>query len=682
MVRQRVSTPRKTDITNDITDAAGNIWDAINYQPADPQDDLVNVPGFDDWYMTPDDPVDPRDCNRYPNSPWCGGTGFSPTPIDFGIDWVADDCNFGVQACPTLAFVSLPCFQIVHRNPACKSNIPDPPYTPLQPNTSQLVPIPPHGCNIDRDSIAVLLVLNTYKHGESFIADKYGLCEAEISIETTIDSFELFYPEIILKNANDKIIYSKVTLTSTVKVYHNLNWIERYIDRYGNPAPPQHFTETITTTQIYDEDTGVGDTVLDHGQLLIARTGSFVSFDFRAWIYNAEGLQIIQNGHDAYNNYTNRNYINPITDNFGHVRGSQYESFNYTVQIKCGTNTYPSNYAPPPPLPPDKNKDKDCCMCCNNGQNDDALLKLLYKKVNQLSKVIGVDDYPVSLPKSLITKHGEFTGNKQLNTLVNALDDFYLGNQLPDDLLSNSKDIPSLTQLFGWYIERFDEVMGQFEIPIEIKDSDPTTPGDQPVGFRLPNIAESIAEMMMLLLNITMNSETLVNMQTRTAIEVAQDKQQNFKNYLMTQAIVDYLGFKHKEEKHKLPMMYHLGKENLDEFLKESEAEVVGIEYNDKQNYQETLHRLLEAAAITKAVHYRKVDINGDVKQQIMDIIKGYSRTNKKINSNKDDFDTFLEDAERGFTNTDGITDSQHPYGRNYDERPRIREIGNTSDPN
>lgn len=660
-------------------------------------------------YITPSEPADPTDCDRYPDSPFCGGNPFTKQGIGFNPEIIINQCDIGITLRPVLGFIKMPPFSLVYRKPECR--LIEPPHFPVPNYPGLNLPF------VAPDAYVFVFLNWTFqKQYERYYQNSFynELLIQDINFTSSLTwgniqcpgiSIDTHYTEVngeIINYISGSLVSGNYSFsvnqsgTETIRNIggvenatrdltggYSINRLDRYfadVRRLGMPVYKENYRTRVRQGEIFVDSIRFVDS---DGRQFNPTADEFFNIDqayYDTFLFPAFNIvygkwsTITQQIFGLYQAF-NRNAYDESPEEMHpyYSRAVRNSTLNISVaKILFDNCTEISVTPPPPPL-------EECCMACCPPQ-DDSLMKLLLKKINKLSEVVGVDDYPVSLPKSLISKHGEFTGNKQLNTLVNALDAVYFHDQIPDDALSDSKDIPSLTQLFGWYIERFDEIMGQFEIPIEVKDSDPTKSGDQPVGFRLPNIAESIAEMMMLLLNITMNSEALINMQTRTAIEVSQDKQQNFKNYLMTQAIADYLGFKHKEEKHKLPMMFHLGKENLDEFLKESETEVVGIEYDDKQNYQETLHRLLEAAAIIKAVHFRKVDLKGDVKQQIMEIIKGYSRTNKKINSSKDDFDTFIEDAEKGFTNTNGITDTEHPYGRNYDERPRIREIGNTSE--
>ena len=390
--------------------------------------------------------------------------------------------------------------------------------------------------------------------------------------------------------------------------------------------------------------------VTEHQAFLYVTDRLVVSGDLT--IYQDSVENVLQNGSPARNFKTTR-----ASYSLGGSGGYESTEFQYQVNVICGT---PSNRNNPSPFT--LNDEDTDMVCCPTTYANNKLLKELTEKVKKLSEIVGVDEYPASLPASLISK-----------------DEGFLGNLIPNQDI----EIKSLTSLFGWYIERFDEIVGQFEIPIEIKDSDPTKPGDQPVGLKLPNIAESIAEMVMLQMQTAINTETLVNMLTRTLVETGQDKQQNFKSYMLIQAIAEYMGFEYKQTSQKLPFTFHPGKESLEEMLKECELDISVAEYSDKVDLRGNLNDLLQAAAIIKAKYWKKVDHKGDIKQQIIDGVKAYAEIKKVLGGNKPDedgkdaFDKFLDEAEKGFTGETGISDATNPYGRSYDQRPKIKKLGN-----
>jgi hypothetical protein len=59
--------------------------------------------------------------------------------------------------------------------------------------------------------------------------------------------------------------------------------------------------------------------------------------------------------------------------------------------------------------------------------------------------------------------------------------------------------------------------------------------------------------------------------------------------------------------------------------------------------------------------------------------IPNYPKKEQTENDKENKFDGFIESAESGFIAKAGITDNVNPYGRPYDERPKIKEIGNTT---
>lgn len=269
---------------------------------------------------------------------------------------------------------------------------------------------------------------------------------------------------------------------------------------------------------------------------------------------------------------------------------------------------------------------------------------------------MGLHEYPASLPESLISK-----------------DEGFLGNLIPNE----NKDIRNLTRYVTWFVERFDEVVGQWEIPIEIKDSDPSKPGDQPVGIKLPNIAEAIAEMFILCFQTNLNSETMLNMQMRTMLDGASDKQQNFVNYKLLQSLTDWAGFKQKDIKLKMPLCFTLGKSKYAEILKESEVDVGCVEFDDKFGLEIDLMRFREASAILGAIYKKKINPTGDIKAQVLKYLLDTITATNKVNTDteEDNFEQFIQDVETGFINAPGMKDATNPYGRPFTQRPKIRDL-------
>ncbi|WP_009631019.1 hypothetical protein [Synechocystis sp. PCC 7509] len=318
------------------------------------------------------------------------------------------------------------------------------------------------------------------------------------------------------------------------------------------------------------------------------------------------------------------------------------------------------SFPPPPPPPPPR---CDCTMtCCPDVTQNEDLIKSLIKKVDKLSKVVGVDDYPVNLPTSLISK-----------------DEGFLGNLIPNF----NEDVPSLTRFLSWYVQRFDEIMGQWEIPIQIKDSDPSQPGDQPVGVKLPNMAEAIAEMFTLCFQTNINTETLLNMGMRTLGETGANKTQGFTTYKLLQSLTEWAGYKQKDLALKMPLLFTLEKIRYDEILKESEVEVGCVEFDEKFGLEADLMKFREGVAILQAIYKVKLNPSSDIKAQILSHLLDTFKGVNKINGEDDDtdFEKFIEEVETGFINIPGAKETVNPYGSPYNQRPKIRDLSKNKPP-
>ena len=86
--------------------------------------------------------------------------------------------------------------------------------------------------------------------------------------------------------------------------------------------------------------------------------------------------------------------------------------------------------------------------------------------LEEVLRRLGVNDFPITVPASIIDITDE------------------LGIPLP----IKSETIESIPQFLVWLFKRMDEVLGQWSIPIEIKDTDPTTPGDQSKLTSIPAV--------------------------------------------------------------------------------------------------------------------------------------------------------------------------------------------------
>lgn len=326
--------------------------------------------------------------------------------------------------------------------------------------------------------------------------------------------------------------------------------------------------------------------------------------------------------------------------------------------VKCKKLLSPSLSPPPFPNPPPRKRNK-MNDCCSENLN---FLRAIYKG-------LGIAKFPGQLPSTIIQqvpKEGEQPAEPP---------------QVP---------IGDFVDLLDWQFRRDDERWGQWEIQIDIKDSDITKEGDQKKSVKFPNLAESVAELEGQILSIMTNVDALVALQVKNLAESGMARQEAIKGYLASKAIIKYMAFKSSEIDVPVPMTFTAVAETISELLKESEGHIKGTDYAEKETLRDVYLDLLQAAAIIRAVHWQKIDTKTDTKSQLLNILKGsvdlassIAKPQKpngegegKAFDPEKNFEDFIDSVEDGFRNTTGITDVQNPYGKSPDRRPRIRQIG------
>jgi hypothetical protein len=356
------------------------------------------------------------------------------------------------------------------------------------------------------------------------------------------------------------------------------------------------------------------------------------------------------------------NFIKWNIDAFGIPAGWTYQM--YPVPVSCPPGEEPpplpkpiSRDSPFPNPPPRRQRKMDACC-----RETLMFLRAIYTR-------LGLAKFPGKLPSTIIqevAKEGEEPSEPP---------------QVP---------IPDLVSLLDWMFKRDDERWGQWEVQIDIKDSDITKEGDQGKSIKFPNLAESIAEFEGQLLSIMTNVDAMVALQIKTLAESGMARQESIKSYLASKAIIKYMAFKSTETDVPVPMTFTAGAETISELLKESEGHIKGTDYVEKETLRDTHLDLLQAAAIIRAVHWQKIDSKTGTKSQLLNILKGSvnlaASITKPQNPNGDsgektfdpdkNFEDFIDSVEDGFRNTTGITDMQNPYGKPPSQRPRIRQIG------
>jgi hypothetical protein len=201
-----------------------------------------------------------------------------------------------------------------------------------------------------------------------------------------------------------------------------------------------------------------------------------------------------------------------------------FHCFGVLKLDEFGKNPYRNNPPPPPEEPP------ECCMqCCSPSQfapqnNNDALLRQILKntedikkalgvfptnvtifdtnedkeeaqsqtiqigsvsqgisrsieRIEKISKIIGIDVFPLKLPASLIEKVD--------SNVMDIVFDWFT----PDEIRVNN-----VMSLLVYTLKYLDGVIGKWQQKIHIEDADAVKEGKQPKDIVLPDIANTLRE--------------------------------------------------------------------------------------------------------------------------------------------------------------------------------------------
>ena len=239
----------------------------------------------------------------------------------------------------------------------------------------------------------------------------------------------------------------------------------------------------------------------------------------------------------------------------------------------------------------------------------------------------------------------------------------------------------SFLDLWLWDWKQMDARLGKFPVEIKIEDSDLIKTGDQPINLEFANLAELVTEAMGLSLIIKSVVEADLNCNLRTLGEVGSTRIQSIVTYRLLETIQTYLGYQTKKKFSKLALAFNpttVDEEKPDEIisisdtLTESEVDIEIEVFDDEKALPDYLIPLVHSAAIIRAQNFRPISDT--------EALKNFFKAVNEADNTEDDFDTFLEDVERGFTTKPGIIDPLNPYGKKYENRPKINEIGDQTE--
>jgi hypothetical protein len=274
---------------------------------------------------------------------------------------------------------------------------------------------------------------------------------------------------------------------------------------------------------------------------------------------------------------------------------------------------------------------------------------------------------------------------------------------IPESLLSSSDEednikIANYGKLFEWYLKQFDTLVGEFPIKMKIENNELIEVEDGEQEFEFPNIAEALAEI--LGNGIVHEAYTKLNLNVATTIlgQTGSNTTISFRNNNLLSAIIQYLGFETKPTEKELELAFNPidttdneeegreGSESFKDLLQHTTVLVPTEENVDSSSLEQQLKLILKGAMIIEAVHGRKTDINnvaGSVKDILLrsrNLSNTDNPTSSEPQSKEEDFSQWLDDVEDSFDNAPLNSDPTKPYGRDFNQRPKIRRIDDRND--
>ncbi|WP_434686908.1 hypothetical protein [Pseudanabaena minima] len=337
--------------------------------------------------------------------------------------------------------------------------------------------------------------------------------------------------------------------------------------------------------------------------------------------------------------------------------------------IPCPDRPRPKKVTPPPPrpLPTGRGKKMSCCNeCADAKDNTDKLLK----EIKEIKKVLGSG----KLDKALNAAVG-IGDESNITTIANLLAKRLGTNsypiEVPESLLQGTGDkvkkLESNAEFLHWLTYQFDGLVGQFPIDVEVKDIDPLKEGDQNKTIQLPNLAEAIAEIYGLVIKSSVNQEVELNMLLRLAAEAIATKNAAVVTQDYARANALFLGYKANFKPRELQYNFDFTNANLDprskepivleKLLRTVKGYVQGWQLEDKETVVGFLQKLMFSAGIIKAVFFRGKGQQKELQREINSMANDEKAQEAK-------FEAFIKE----------INDPNSRFNKDSVDKPEIKD--------
>jgi hypothetical protein len=551
-------------------------------------------PIIGDFYGSP--PVDPYNCSLYPDNPMCGGNPFGNRPLAVNLSIVKDACNIGIDFQATIGYIKLPPVQIVYRDPSCQ--VPNESKKTSYVTGSQPYIPPQTGRGI------FICMAEGESYSETF--DRYGISLNRYVKKNRCEFISGEYP----KGDNYPDSYR-----ASIIFYQD--YYEYY--RFGYPAdyPPNTNFETF--------DEGTKETYAN--DLFYINSGNIGTPEFLAPIF----VGVVGAAYIFFSRESLLDAMKRLPDFMRSVEHSSESGDAFNSYKSSGKERWrvweldALPYLPSPPIPP--------MSCCPNVRENDELLRLILKRIGTpptvqifdedleregsqkatkdprtlfnyaklgvertevTNRLIGIENYPVTVPESMIEPFKE--------GIFESIFGFFQGDK--------ERKIKSLTEMMAWMAEQDSAVLGQFHQVIEFEQDFDGDGKAQTEKVVLPNVAETLKEVILLLVQLANNEGTKVHALAKLLVEVNNIKANLFhvKNTIVD--IQDYLDYPTNTRTVEVPLSVDLTMdektEDFKNFFKDSTGKITFEDWDGSNSLHDNIVDLLQMATMMRAILYQR----------------------------------------------------------------------------
>lgn len=569
------------------------------------------------------DLADPRDCSRYPASPYCGEIPFRPgSPVGYDFEIKTNGCETCVYVYPVILWMKLTPQVICYRDPNCDAPPPN--------NKKDISGRKPPRLNENPQS-------DKYRSPEC--ARREGVINAHYNWHNDTVERELMETLEGLTNNRE---------------YRNINFV--FQETPDQKVPAAGLTsEFLSCVYDYSSPFRVGDT-----NDFVYRTSDDDYYDSVFCYFTYEFLDSSFSWRSA----------TP-------TRGLSYRIFK--AGACCGKPVRP-RVTPPPPSGDDSDEDKKRKkggkMCCNECKDASENTSKLLKEIQAIKKALGTGQFEKAVNAAVGIGDGSVTAI--VNLIAKRIGTSTYPVEVPQSLLTGVKDgdnilkVESVTDFIFWLTNQLDALIGEFPIDIEIKDVDPLTAGDQKKTIQLTNIAETLAEIYGLSIKGSVNQEAEQAILLRLAIEAIAIKNGVAITQDYVKANTKFLGYRGNPIDREIEYGFDFSTIDLkskdqsitlDQILKQSKGYIKGWENEDKDTATGFFQKLMFSAGIIKSVFFRDKKQVKEMAQQAQNMLQDDLDNNKK-------WKEFVQ----------GINSPNSVYNKGKGEQPEITV--ETRDPN